>query len=83
MNTKKIYEEMKKKISDIHNAKVFMSTNSIETDSKTLNSYSSYLSAKIDEKLFKTIRLNNWLMLLLGIINIILFAINVWILATN
>ena len=74
---------MKKKILDIHNAKVFMSTNSIETDTKTLNSYSNYLSAKIDEKLFKTIRLNNWMMVSFGIINIGLFVLNIWILATK
>lgn len=79
----KFYEEMKRKIKEIHNEKVFMSTNSIETDTKTLNAYSSYLSAKSNEQLLDTIRNYNRMMIGFGALNLVLAFINLYLFFKN
>jgi len=76
---KKLYDEIKGKIKEINNEKVFLSTNSIETDTKTLNSYSNYLSAKSNEELLKTIKNYNKVMIGFGVLNLIFAFINLYL----
>ena len=70
----KIGEEIIKKIKEIHNEGLFLKTNSIETDTKTLNAYSNYVSSKASEELLKTIKNYNRVMIGFGLLNLVLFS---------
>ncbi len=74
-------QEIIQKIRDINNEGLFLKTNSIESDTKTLNAYSNYVSSKANERLLKTIKNYNRLMIGFGFLNLVLFFVNVWILA--
>ena len=77
----KIGQEIIRKVKEIHDEGLFLKSNSIETDTKTLNAYSNYVSSKADVELLKTIKNYNRVMLGFGVINLVLFFINIWILA--
>ena len=76
----KLHDEMIKKIKEIHNDGIFQKTNSIETDSKTLNAYSNFLTSKVNIEMLDTIRNYNRVMIGFGLLNLVLFFINIWIL---
>jgi len=75
----KLYDEIKKKILDISNAKVFTSTNSTERDTKTLSAYSDYLNAKSNEELLKTIKNYNRVMIGFGVLNLVFLFVNLYL----
>ena len=77
----KLHGEMIDKIKEIHNDGIFMKTNSIETDSKTLNAYSNFVTSKANIELLGTIRNYNRVMIGFGLLNLVLFFINIWILS--
>ena len=62
----KLHSKMIDKIKEFHNDGIFLKVNSIETDSKTLNAYSNFLSSKTNIELLGTIKRYNRIMLGLG-----------------